>query len=373
MKKRLLFSALLLSACTPLPPSADRISPAPVSNSDTVQVKPDTQAAPVVDSSAPIATTTESQSEPELITINNDMSFIGVLPCADCPGISYHINLFRDGRFEARQEYLERNYVNIVKGIWLLDNRNLHLVNQQENLPGFHFTAADSIVMLGLNGQPIRNNNLYQLQRDTEFRKLDTRQAMLGSYQLSNNIATFTSCNTGESFTVANTQHHLPVMRQYQQNHKLKQQAVIATLVGRKGQDEHANKLFIDSFDQFWPGANCAKEVTPDNYKGIVWRADKFANAKIPPQLKIKVVFAADDTVYGFSGCNNFSGKYQQQASQLTVQSVASTRKMCATGNSEEQRFMENLQNADRAEINGKKLQLFRNNRVVLQFSAASN
>jgi copper homeostasis protein (lipoprotein) len=373
MKKRLLFSALLLSACTALPPTTDRASPAPVKKSDTEQITPETQATPVVDSQSDSSTAKEMVSAPELISINNDMSFVGVLPCADCPGISYHINLFRDGRFEVRQEYLERNYVNIIKGIWLLEDRNLHLVNQQENLPGFHFLANDSIVMLGLNGQPIRNNNLYQLQRASEFLKLDTRQAMLGSYQLSNNIATFTSCNSGETYTVANTQHHLPVMRQYQQNHKLKHQAVIATLVGRKGQDEHANKLFIDSFDQFWPGASCAKAVTPDNYQGIVWRADKFANATIPPQLKIKVVFADDDTVYGFSGCNNFSGKYQQQATQLSVQPLASTRKMCASGNKEEQRFLENLQNADRAEINRNKLQLFRNNRIVLQFSAANN
>lgn len=373
MKKRLLFSALLLSACTTLPPTAERTSPAPVIKSDTEQVTSEPQVTPMVDTISDSTATTETPSTSELISINNDMTFVGVLPCADCPGISYHINLYRDGRFEARQEYLERNFVNIIKGIWLLEDRNLHLVNQQENLPGFHFLAADSIVMLGLNGQPIRNNPSYQLQRSTDFMKLDTRQAMLGSYQLSNNIATFTSCNSGETYTVANTQHHLPVMRQYQQNHKLKHQAVITTLVGRKGQDEQSNVLFIDSFDQFWPGASCAKDVTPDNYKGIVWRADKFANAKIPPQLKIKVVFATDDTVYGFSGCNNFSGKFQQQASQLSVQPLASTRKMCASGNKEEQRFLENLQNADRAEINRNKLQLFRNNRVVLEFSAANN
>lgn len=374
MKKRLLISALLLSACTPLLPPVDKLSPAEVNKPEPEQQKVDQPSTPVLDESSTIATATPEQpTELKLISINSDMSFIGVLPCADCPGISYHINLFRDGRFEARQEYLERNYVNIVKGIWLLENRNLHLVNQQENLPGFHFLTADTIVMLGLNGQPILNNSLYQLPRDTEFKKLDTRQALLGRYQLDNNVATFTSCTTGESFTVANTQHHLPVMRQYQQNHKLKQQAVIATLVGRKGQDEQANQLFIDSFDQFWPGANCAKNVTPDNYKGIVWRADKFANSNIPAQLKIKVVFTDNDTVYGFSGCNNFSGNYKQQANLLNIQPLASTRKICTTGNKEEQRFLENLQNAERAEINGKKLQLFKNNRVVLQFSAATN
>jgi len=196
---------------------------------------------------------------------------------------------------------------------------------------------------------------------------------MLGRYQLTNNVATFTSCATGDAYTLANTQHHLPVMRQYQQNHKFKNQAVIATLTGRKGQDDHSNQLFIDSFDQFWPGAHCAKDVTPDNFKGIVWRANQFSNTKIPSQLNIKVVFTADDTVYGFSGCNNFSGKYQQQANQLSIKPLASTRKMCATGNKEEQRFLENLQNAERAEVNGNKLQLFRNNRVVLQFSVAKN
>src|SRR5690606_6145870 len=172
-------------------------------------------------------------------------------------GILYHINLFRDGRFAVRQEYLERNQVSIIRGIWLLEKRSLHLVNQQQTLPAFHFVSNTQLAMLDLSGKPITSNANYQLQRETEFRKLDTRQAMLGLYTLNDSQASFTSCASGETLTVANTQHHLPVMRQYQQDERLKGNSVIATLLGRRGQDDQANTLFIDKFEQFWPGAAC--------------------------------------------------------------------------------------------------------------------
>ncbi|MDP5070113.1 MAG: copper resistance protein NlpE, partial [Congregibacter sp.] len=35
-------------------------------------------------------------------------SFEGTLPCADCPGINWHLDLWPDGRFHLRRIYLDR-------------------------------------------------------------------------------------------------------------------------------------------------------------------------------------------------------------------------------------------------------------------------
>lgn len=370
MNKRLLFSTvLLLSACSQLP-KEQNASETRLSNEQPAIALPVTPEEVVVENSE-VAQAVATDFEH--IFIDNDMSFSGTLPCADCPGISYHINLFRDGRFEARQEYLERNKVNLVKGVWLLEQRNLHLVNQQQTLPAFHFLSNNQLTILDLSGKPVSGNPAYQLQRQSAFKKLDTRQAMLGLYQLIDNQATFTSCRTGDTLNVANTQFHIPVMRQYQQDERYKGKAVIATLTGRRGADEQQNTLFIDKFEQFWPGAVCPEQNSPGKIQGIVWRAEKLTNRYVPQQLNVRVIFDQNDRLYGFAGCNNFNGNYKQRSNQLSVQPLVSTRKYCAESSELEQQFTQSLQSADRAEVNGDKLQLFKDNKLILQFVPAVN
>lgn len=374
MKKLLLASSLCLTACSQLPyfgsePPAKLSRPAPVEK-PAIPVP-----AEVVDANevANSETTEALATDFEHIFIDSDMTFEGVLPCADCPGISYHINLYRDGRFEARQEYLERGQVELISGSWLLERRTLHLVNQQVTLPSFHFRSNQQLVMTDLSGRPILNSDAYQLNRLTAVKKLDSRQPMLGLYRLQNNQATFVKCKTGESLPVANTQNHLPMMRLYQQDSRFNNKAVIASLVGRKGADQNgADTLFIDKFEQFWPNATCPDQFAMKDLQGIVWRAEKIADRYIPHSLNVRLIFEKDK-LYGFSGCNNFNASYQQRANTFAVQQLASTRKFCADASNIEQQFTEKLQQADRAEVNADKLQLFYNNQVIMEFIPAVN
>ncbi|MFN3710196.1 MAG: META domain-containing protein [Alishewanella aestuarii] len=374
MKKLVIASAVLLAGCSQLPHfGADQ--PTTLS----APTKPATPAIPLpaevedVNEVANSATTEALATDFEHIFIDSDMTFEGVLPCADCPGISYHINLYRDGRFEARQEYLERGQVELVSGAWLLERRTLHMVNQQVNLPSFHFRSNRQLVMTDLAGRPITRSDAYQLNRLDALKKLDTRQPMLGLYRLQNNQATFTKCQTGESLPVANTQNHLPMMRLYQQDSRFNNKAVIASLVGRKGPDQHGtDTLFIDKFEQFWPNATCPNQFAMKNLQGIVWRAEKIADRYVPHSLNVRLIFEKDK-LYGFSGCNNFNASYQQRANTFAVQQLASTRKFCADASTIEQQFTEKLQQADRAEVNADKLQLFRNNQVIMELIPAVN
>src|SRR5690606_41243654 len=108
MKKRLLFTALLLSACSQLPSERS-------AEVDTLVV-PGQSSQPDVAEEVVIANsdTTESvATDFEHIFVDSDMTFTGTLPCADCPGISYHLNLFRDDRFEVREEYLDGSRVDL--------------------------------------------------------------------------------------------------------------------------------------------------------------------------------------------------------------------------------------------------------------------
>ncbi|WP_445426688.1 META domain-containing protein [Alishewanella sp. HL-SH06] len=373
MKKLVVVTALLLSACSQLPDiGADKPTTLSAEKQPVLAVP---IPAPVTDASevANNDTTESLATDFEHIFIDTDMTFEGVLPCADCSGIAYHINLYRDGRFEARQEYLGRGQVQLISGSWLLEKRTLHLINQQSTLPVFHFRSNQHLVMTDLAGKPILSSEAYQLSRYASLKKLDQRQPLLGMYQLKNNVATFITCQNGDTLPVANTQNHLPMMRLYQQDTRLNNKPVIATLVGRKSADQHGiDTLYIDKFEQFWPNATCPDQFAQKQLQGIVWRAEKVANRYIPHQLNVRLIFEKD-RLYGFSGCNNFNASYEQQANTLSVQPLASTRKFCAEASNIEQQFTEKLQQVDRAEVNADKLQLFYNNQVILELVPAVN
>ena len=373
MKKLVILSALFLTACSQLPhfgteknrPLKTEAAPVPV----VLIPEPMEDSNEVANNEVTVAMATDF----EHIFIDNDMSFEGTLPCVDCPGINYQINLYRDGRFEVRKELLERGQVQLITGTWLLDKRTLHLVNQQVSLPVFHFRSNRQLVMTDLAGQPILNSDAYQLNRLDTLKKIDQRQPMLGMYQLRNNQAIFTQCQSGESLPIANTQNHLPMMRLYQQDPRFTNQAVIATLVGRKAADQNGtDTLYVDKFEQFWPNASCPDQFAQKSLQGIVWRAEKVADRYIPHQLNVRLIFDKD-RLYGFSGCNNFNASYQQRANTLSVKQLASTRKFCAEASSIEQQFTEKLQQADRAEVNADKLQLFYKNQVILELVPALN
>lgn len=374
MKKLLVLSLLTLAGCSQLPQfgqqrgqdlitTAQPVTPAIALPAD------ETDNNEVANSDTTIALATDF----EHIFIDSDMTFEGVLPCANCPGIRYHINLYRDGRFDARQEYLERGQVELISGSWLLERRTLHLINQHVTLPNFHFRSNRQLVMTDLSGRPILSSDAYLLTRQTEYKRIDNRQPLLGLYQLRNNQATFTSCNSGEVLPVANTQNHLPVMRLYQQDSRLNNQPVIASMVGRKATDQQGvPSLFIDRFEQFWPNASCPNKFALKDLRGLVWRAEKIADRYVPHSLNVRLIFEKDK-LYGFSGCNNFNASYQQRANTFAVQQLASTRKFCAEASTIEQQFTEKLQLADRAEVNADKLQLFHNNQVIMELIPAVN
>ncbi|MCC5824730.1 META domain-containing protein [Alkalimonas sp.] len=357
-------ASLLVSACTTKPEvsSSERL-PATIVPVETLVVEE------VPDSEVTQALATDF----EMIFIDQDMSFIGTLPCADCPGIAFHLNLFRDGRFEIRQEYLERNDILLVKGTWLLEQRTLHLMNQQHTLPTFQFVSNHRLTMLDMAGKPIVSSLNYHLDRASRLQTIDTRRPMLGLYRVNGDSASFTQCDSGERYQVAMTQHHMPMLRNYRQDPQLSGKAVIATLTGRLGNGNDSSTLFIDQFEQFWPGASCPQRHAPTAVQGVVWRAEKIADQYVPQHLNVRVLFRDNDTLYGFSGCNNFHASYRQRANTLQVSPLAMTRKFCEESSRIETAFTERLQTADRAEVNGNALQLFKDNQVIMQLVPAAN
>lgn len=356
--------ALFFAGCISTPPPVV----APVTVQPVVEQKTDLVPDEVTKSDNAEAIATDFG----LIFIDQDMSFTGTLPCKKCTGIQYQLNILQDGRFEARREYLDQNTIEFLEGTWQLEERTLKFQSKKGTMPSFQFGSNQHLILLNAAGKPIVSKDNQSLSRQPQFAKLDTRQPLLGLYQLRNNEASFVDCMTGENHRIAMTQHHLPMMRSYQANSLYQGKEVVATLTARKS-PEQQDALLIDRFDQFWPGAVCPNQAAPAKVQNVVWRLVSVSQIGVPQRLNIRMMFDNNNRVFGFAGCNNFNGSYQQKDNQLAIAPLMMTRKSCNDANFYEKQFTLQLQSADRIEVNQQKLQLYKDNRVIMELLPATN
>jgi len=83
------------------------------------------------------------------------------------------------------------------------------------------------------------------------------------------------------------------------------------------------------------------------------------------------VLTSAENHVWGFSGCNRFTGSYERDDSRLRFEPLAATRMACMDGMEQEQRFLEALGEVVRFTISGDSLALYTGDeRLLLRFKA---
>jgi uncharacterized lipoprotein NlpE involved in copper resistance len=99
-------------------------------------------------------------------------SFSGVLPCADCPGLQYHIEFHDDGSYRMRMTYLERGANGAGKdvddaGAWqlVLDGQRVTLRSDQNTTTTFAIRNPDTLRLLDKSGEEIESKLNYDLKR----------------------------------------------------------------------------------------------------------------------------------------------------------------------------------------------------------------
>lgn len=93
-------------------------------------------------------------------------TFAGTLPCADCPGIRYDLNLNSDQSYTLRNTYLERSVAPLEsKGRWQIRQNTLALSPTSGKGQSFAIKSADTLRMLDQSGKEIASNLNFDLKR----------------------------------------------------------------------------------------------------------------------------------------------------------------------------------------------------------------
>lgn len=115
-------------------------------------------------------------------------SFMGTLPCADCPGIRYQVDLLPDHRFVSRMTYQERNTHFDDRGSWQLagDGKILILHGGGGTQQKFAVPNGDTLRQLDTGGHEIVSKLNYDLKRAPAFTLIGTRSEETANASLEN-------------------------------------------------------------------------------------------------------------------------------------------------------------------------------------------
>ena len=115
-------------------------------------------------------------------------TFIGTLPCADCPGIRYQVDLLPDHSFVSRMTYEERSTRLDDRGHWQLapDGKTLVLQGGSGAPQKFAVADGDTLRKLDIDGHEIVSRMNYDLKRVATFTPIETHAQETANASLEN-------------------------------------------------------------------------------------------------------------------------------------------------------------------------------------------
>ena len=259
---------------------------------------------------------------------NLPATFTGSLPCADCEGIRYQLNLFPDDSFFARMTYLGRKVDPVDEiGSWALssDRRMLLIKGRNEKPDMFAIPSAGVLRKLDANGEPIPGKTPYDLTRASEFRPIEVKVPVRGMYVKAGNIGAFVECSTGQLWQVSDQSPAVAELeRAYFAAKPAPGGALLTDVEGVVALRPHSedgglrDTLTVQKFVKVQRG-QCADRFVSAPLAGTFWKLTNLGGRTIPavvdprrqPSLTFQAPIAGAPGQYsGSSGCNRLIGTY---------------------------------------------------------------
>jgi len=312
-----------------------------------------------------------SGSAPNRERIAVPASFEGVLPCADCEGIRYHLDLFEDEVFFLRMSSLGRgaDAVRDDIGRWSVgsDGTTLALRGGGEAPVMFRTVDQATLRKLDLEGRTIESSLNYELRRTAAFSPVEPKLVMRGMYRYMADAAVFEECLTGRRFPVSMEADNVALERAYLAAQAQPGEPVLASFEGRIAQrpamegDASVLSLVPERFIGLSPGGSCVAATTAVALTGIDWKLTRLGDAPVvvaDPSRQPSLTLTTDGRISGFDGCNRLAGGYQVAGGSIAFSQMASTKMACLDGMEHERAFADALGRARSFRLVGTYLEL---------------
>lgn len=149
--------------------------------------------------------------------LSEPTSYEGTLPCADCPGIDWHLDLWPEGRFQLSREYQERGDSDDDLGRWRINpiDNSLLLYGSRGAPQRLAVIDPATLRLLAPGGAAIVSELPYELNRLALFTPTEITQNLRGEFRYLADAASFVECRTGHSYPVLMEGDYLNAERQY--------------------------------------------------------------------------------------------------------------------------------------------------------------
>lgn len=314
-------------------------------------------------------------------------TYRGVLPCADCPGIEYHLDLYTDGTYALRLVYQEKPESDSVFddiGRWSISQGRPSLVLRGGHEEPMQFALLEhgGLRMLDSEGQPVESDLNYTLTRTPAFAPVEPRLALRGLYSDVADSGVFRACLTDNALPVAQEGDSAALERAYADARARTSEPVLVSLEGRIAErapvDGTAQRvLVVERFIGVWPGEHCPQPVVDWSLTDTYWRLTQLNGAPVvvPEHAREPhiVLHSADSRVGGSGGCNRLLGGYVLEGERITFTKMASTMMACPEGMEQERAFAEALGRARSWKLIGAQLELYDEaGKVIARFEATA-
>ncbi|MBP1731994.1 MAG: Heat shock protein [Deltaproteobacteria bacterium] len=300
-------------------------------------------------------------------------SFVGDLPCADCEGIRYALNLFQDKSYFLSTTYLGKgdDATSYDIGSWTLssDRRILVLKGGREAPLMFGIKEASALRMLDLEGREIKSSLNYDLKRSARFERIEPRLAMRGMYRYMADAGRFAECLTGQSWPVAKERENATLERAYTSARAQPGEELMVSIEGRVAMRPRMEgggvqpTLVVERFTGVWPGETCGVRFSMAPLESTRWKLARLGDKPVivrdgqrGPEL---ILQPEHRRVAGSGSCNRISGSYTLTNDQIKFGKLATTRMACADGMETEKEFLASLERVRKWNILGQYLQLY--------------
>jgi uncharacterized lipoprotein YbaY/heat shock protein HslJ/uncharacterized lipoprotein NlpE involved in copper resistance len=312
-------------------------------------------------------------------------TFEGELPCADCPGIHYRLDLFADRVFFLRMTYLGRGTgaISDSLGTWEMSGNQdrLSLFGGEESPLSFRIVDHDTLRKLDLEGREIESSLNYDLRRKEGFPPLEIRLTMRGMYSYYADAAQFEECLSGRRFEVAMEADNVALERAYLEARREPGEALLVSLQGRIAErpamegDAMVLTVVPERFLGVWPGETCGARGTVSELEDNYWKLTRLGEHRVPVldgEREPHIVFHSENgRVAGTGGCNRFSGGYEIDGKKITFGAMATTMMACPDGKGVDLALMAALEAARSFRKTAHHLELLdENEKAVARFEA---
>lgn len=296
----------------------------------------------------------------------------GTLPCADCPGIDYTLNLHAGGHYEETMIYQERSVAAVTsQGAWKLGKDSVVSL-QAANSAGkqyFKFTGSE-LVMLDQDKKEIEAPfaGMYRLARKPEGADRATPERLARGivFAATGNEPFWSVELDGKGQLFFNTPDGPQLTAQ-----AVKEESAAAQQTARYSAAQNGKKLRLEIMrEKCTDGMSGAvsdwavhvvltEEGKETSYRGCgtymgdyrlqnIWSLQQIDGDRIDPRHYPDGVPTLElemdgKRVSGFAGCNRYFGTFELAGQQLSFSPMGSTRMACPSTMQLESRFLEIL------------------------------